>query len=222
MDSTSSISAGKSKNKASLVKVNHEIPRLGIEDEQNESDKEILPPQNSDSTPKTSEKSTRPIGTKRALEISKQSIALNKGADAIDKLAEASCKRTKLAEEMLKIDKERALIELFSMPNANPQMKERFMLLKQQKALDELERQINQSKPNTQNQSDQSHNPPETQLTQNQSDQSHPPSETELTQNKIDQSHHTQHTQHNPATEASKNLEKEQNNTSANISFFLN
>lgn len=40
----------------------------------------------------------RPIGTKRELEVSKQTLALYNGADALEKLSEASAKRPKPAE----------------------------------------------------------------------------------------------------------------------------
>lgn len=98
-----------------------------------------------------SEKERRPIGKKRALEHSRQAAALHKGADAIERLAEASAKRTKLAADLLKVEEERSMIELFSMPDTNPDLKRQFMQLSQLKAIAKLQRetQSNQTPPAT-------------------------------------------------------------------------
>lgn len=48
--------------------------------------------------------------------MSKQIAALHRGADGIEKLVEASLKRTKLAEEMLLIDQQRSIVALFFIP----------------------------------------------------------------------------------------------------------
>lgn len=58
----------------------------------------------------------RPSSTKRLLKISSQVAALHKGADGIEKLARAAQKRTKMAEEMGKVQKQQSIIALFSMP----------------------------------------------------------------------------------------------------------
>ena len=73
-----------------------------------------------------SEKRKRPVGTKRALEISKQVLALHKGAEAMEKLAEASQKRTKLAVNLIEIDKQNSLVALFSMSETNPNLKKNY------------------------------------------------------------------------------------------------
>lgn len=65
------------------------------------------------------------MGTKRALEQCKHAVALHRGADAIKKLAEASAKHMKLVEVMLKIEKERTMMKLFSMAKNSPDMKRR-------------------------------------------------------------------------------------------------
>lgn len=101
---------------------------------------------NNHSSSSTAQK--RPVGTKRALEQSKQYSALHKGADAIEAIAETSRKKVKIAEEMMSIDKQKSMIALFSMPGTNPQMKTKFMELSQLKALKELEKECNQGTTN--------------------------------------------------------------------------
>lgn len=63
---------------------------------------------------------------------------MHKGADAIQCLAEASAKRTKLAADLLMVEEERARIELFSMPETNPDLKKQFIELSQLRALEKL------------------------------------------------------------------------------------
>lgn len=93
-------------------------------------------------SPASKEKAKRPIGKKRALDNSTHAAALHKGANAIERLAQASAKRTKLAEDMLKVEEERSMIDLFSMPDTNPELKKKFMELSQLKALAKLQSQI--------------------------------------------------------------------------------
>ncbi|PXF42473.1 hypothetical protein BWQ96_07811 [Gracilariopsis chorda] len=57
-------------------------------------------------------------------------------------MAAASMKRTKVAEDMLTVDKQRALIEFFSMLGTDPQLREKLLMLKQRKALLELEQEL--------------------------------------------------------------------------------
>ncbi|PXF40330.1 hypothetical protein BWQ96_09961 [Gracilariopsis chorda] len=116
---------------------------------QNQSD-EVGPTSNQSTGPgqqhaESQDRSTvhrRPTGTKRALEVSNQVAALNKGAERIDKMAATSMKWTKGAGEMLGVDKQRALIELFSMSGTDPQLREKCLMLKQRKALLELEQEL--------------------------------------------------------------------------------
>jgi len=87
-------------------------------------------------------KKERPVGAKRALEISKQVSALHRGAEGIEKLAEASYKRTKVAEDMLQVEKQQSMIALFSMPGTDPAVQQRFLQLSQLKALAALEKEV--------------------------------------------------------------------------------
>lgn len=84
------------------------------------------------------ESKVRPAGTKRALENAKQMLALHKGAEAIEKMAEASRKRTKIAEQMLALDKQKSMVTLFSMPGTDEGMRMEFMRVTQMRALSEL------------------------------------------------------------------------------------
>lgn len=93
----------------------------------------------------------RPIGNKRSLEATKQYHALGKGADGITKLAEASNKRNKVAEEMLSVEKQQSLIALFSMPGTNPELRSRFIELSQLKAIASLEKEVGASPHGEQN-----------------------------------------------------------------------
>ena len=54
-------------------------------------------------------------------------------------MAEASRKKTKIAEEALSIDKQKSLISLFSMADTDPEVRKRFLHLSQLQALAELE-----------------------------------------------------------------------------------
>lgn len=90
----------------------------------------------------TEARKERPTGTKRASEVTKQVAALNKGADSIEKLVEASLKRTKIAENMLEIERQQSLVALFSMPGTEAAMQKRFIALSQAKALATLEQDI--------------------------------------------------------------------------------
>lgn len=56
----------------------------------------------------------RPTRMKRAIDTAKQVIALHKGADVIEKMAEASRKHAKVAEQMLDLDRRKSMIALFS------------------------------------------------------------------------------------------------------------
>lgn len=67
---------------------------------------------------------------------------MHKGAEGIEKLAEASLKRTKIAEEMLQIDKQQSMIALFSMPGTESSVQRRFIELSQMKALENLEGEL--------------------------------------------------------------------------------
>lgn len=67
------------------------------------------------------------------------SLEISKGAEAIEKMAESSRKRAKVAEELLKIDKQKSLMALFSMEGTDPSMKKQFLELAQQNALKELD-----------------------------------------------------------------------------------
>lgn len=148
------------KKNATIQQLNGQTANTGNEAQEGESVVESVTESPTPQTPSApSDKGERPTGKKRALELSKQSMALHKGATAIDKLAEASCKRTKLAEEMLQVDKQRSLIQLFSMPDTNPLMKEKFMRLSQEKALDDLERQMRKKEKGDANINTQSHPP---------------------------------------------------------------
>lgn len=86
------------------------------------------------------EEKKRPIGNKRSIDLANHVAALHKGADAIDKMAEASRKRTKIAEEALSIDRQKSLISLFSMADTDPNIRRRFLRLSQLQALAELEK----------------------------------------------------------------------------------
>lgn len=66
--------------------------------------------------------------------------ALHRGAEAKDKMPEASRKRTKLAEEGLSIDKQKSLISLFSMADTDLQLRRRFLRVSQFQALAELQK----------------------------------------------------------------------------------
>ena len=75
----------------------------------------------------------RPTGTKRALQDKQHYVVLKSGADGIARLAEASQKRNKVAEEMLAVEKQQSLVALFSMPGTNSSLRQRFIQLSQLK-----------------------------------------------------------------------------------------
>lgn len=90
----------------------------------------------------TPQKKDRPVGKKRALEISNQVKALRKGAEGIEKLAAASEKRVKLQQRMLEIEEQKAMINLFSMQGTDVEMRAKFMQLAQEKAIQSMENRI--------------------------------------------------------------------------------
>lgn len=79
---------------------------------------------------------------KRAIEHAKQVIELHKGAGAIEKMADASRKRAKVAEEMIDLDKQRSMIALFSMPGTDEDVRKEFMELAQMKAFSEMQKSV--------------------------------------------------------------------------------
>lgn len=90
----------------------------------------------------------RPTGPKRALEISKQVAALHKGADGIEKLARAAHKRTKVAEEVVKIQKQQSMIALFSMPGTDLEKLQELIEISQAKVLASLRGDLGEDKSN--------------------------------------------------------------------------
>ena len=97
--------------------------------------------------PSQSPTPTRPSGTKRSIDNAKQMLALHKGAEAIEKMAEASRKRTKIAQEMLELDKQKSMVALFSMPGTDEGIRKEFMRLAQMRALSELQSKISPGTP---------------------------------------------------------------------------
>ena len=67
--------------------------------------------------------------------------AIAHGSDGIHALAEASRKRNKIAEELVKVERQSALMKLFSMEGTDPSLRERFLKAAQKKALSEIESQ---------------------------------------------------------------------------------
>lgn len=61
------------------------------------------------------------------------------GAYGIEKLAEEANKRTKLSEKFLQVERQHSMVNLFSMPGTDPQMRTQFLQLTQQSALRDLE-----------------------------------------------------------------------------------
>jgi hypothetical protein len=90
----------------------------------------------------------RPLGKKRALTMQKESRladAIARGAAGIEKLAEASHKRTKLYNESLKVDRDRADTEkfkanlaLFNMNGTDPTLRELYLKNMQERVLADL------------------------------------------------------------------------------------
>lgn len=87
-------------------------------------------------------RSERPIGNKRLLEQSKQIAVLNRGAMAVEQLAESSRKKARVAEGMLEVERQKGLVDLFSMSGTNPETLARFREVSQKKELKRLEREL--------------------------------------------------------------------------------
>lgn len=84
---------------------------------------------------------------KRAGENSKQVLALHKSAEEIEKMAGESKKRTKLAKEMVNIDRQKYMVALLSMLDTNPELKETLIRLSQMKTIHDLQRQLDPAMP---------------------------------------------------------------------------
>lgn len=87
-------------------------------------------------------RSERPVGNKRSLEQSKQVAVLNRGAMAVEKLAESSRKKARVTEGMLEVEGQKRLVDIFSMPGTDPETMARFRELAQNKELKRLEREM--------------------------------------------------------------------------------
>lgn len=87
----------------------------------------------------------RPSGDKRALKLSRQFNALKNWAKAIEKIAKPSNKKCKIFQEMLDLDCQRLMIDLFSPSGTDEKIKSRFLKLTQLKALESLERMQSRS-----------------------------------------------------------------------------
>ena len=86
----------------------------------------------------------RPAGVRKsqtAREMAKRNAAIAHGSDRIHALAEPSRKRNKIAEELVKTERQSALMNLFSMEGTDPSLRERFLKAAQKKALSEIELQ---------------------------------------------------------------------------------
>lgn len=59
------------------------------------------------------------MGKKRSIGTARQFTAIEEGGKAIERMSEASRKRTKVAKDMLKVDRKKSMILLFSMPDAD-------------------------------------------------------------------------------------------------------
>lgn len=94
--------------------------------------------QNGSPASKESEGFSRPVGTKRLSQMDKHVKALHRGADGIEMLAEASKKRNALAAELLEVEKQRAMITLFSMEGTDPSKRAKFISLAQEDALEKM------------------------------------------------------------------------------------
>lgn len=81
----------------------------------------------------------RLIGNKRAIELEGHVESLQKVSNSIEKMAEGSRKRLKVAEELLSIDKQKSMMSLFFMQDADPELRRLFMRLSQLCAICELE-----------------------------------------------------------------------------------
>lgn len=81
----------------------------------------------------------RPIGSKKAKEMAKHIEAMRKGADGIEGLVEQSRKRNMIAERMLKIEAQKARMELFNMEGTTLAMRHKFLQAEQAKALKMME-----------------------------------------------------------------------------------
>lgn len=80
----------------------------------------------------------RPTGTKRTVELSKQISALHKGTERIEKFSFAAYKRTKVAEEMVAVQKLQSMIAFFSMPGTDSNKLQKFITNSQERALASL------------------------------------------------------------------------------------
>lgn len=90
----------------------------------------------------------RPVGSKRAADLAKKFNALNRGADGISKLSEASAARNRLSQELLEVEKQRALLEkkkycmaLFAVEGTDAQKRKKFIEMLQDEVLEEMERE---------------------------------------------------------------------------------
>ena len=84
----------------------------------------------------------RPAGVRKsqtAREMAKRNAAISHGSNGNHALAEASRKRNKIAEELVKVKRQSALMKLFSMEGTDPSLWERFLKAAQKKALSEIE-----------------------------------------------------------------------------------
>ena len=87
----------------------------------------------------TPEKSVR-VGSKRAHAFSSQANTLHRGADRIEQLAKAAKHRNDIAEELLYVEKQKAVTELFRLPGTNEILRNRYLQVAQSEALKRLEK----------------------------------------------------------------------------------
>eukprot|EP00173_Palmaria_palmata_P000808 Plantae.Rhodophyta-Palmaria_palmata.ctg14079.p1 GENE.Plantae.Rhodophyta-Palmaria_palmata.ctg14079~~Plantae.Rhodophyta-Palmaria_palmata.ctg14079.p1 ORF type:complete len:321 (+),score=54.91 Plantae.Rhodophyta-Palmaria_palmata.ctg14079:28-963(+) len=89
-------------------------------------------------SPDPSKPMQRPRGTKRAKAKGTTNATLMRGAAGIEKLDDASNKRVKATEELVKVERMKAHMQLFSMPGSNPELQKKFVARMQEKALAEM------------------------------------------------------------------------------------
>ena len=87
----------------------------------------------------TPEKAVR-VGSKRAHAFSSQANALHRGADGIEQLAKAAKRRNDIAEQLLDVEKQKAITDLFRLPGTSAILRNRYLRVAQSEALKRLEK----------------------------------------------------------------------------------
>ena len=81
---------------------------------------------------------TNHVGVKKsqtARELAKRNVAIAHWSDGIHALAGASGKRNKIAEQLVEVERESPLLQLFSMEGIHPETRKRFLEVTQAKAI---------------------------------------------------------------------------------------